>query len=476
MIAIKKVTILHTNDTHSYLNNFHKRKHVIDSAHQKYDNVLVVDSGDNLRGSLYYTVFEGEKEPYLLNKLGYDYMTLGNHDFDNGSKDVYHFLSHIHSQIILSNVQWEKDAYLKQITNYKPWTVHTFEDGLKIGIIGLLTPTTQNSSSPSEETLFFDPIDVSREKVAQLQKENVDVIIALSHLGDVEDVRLAEEVSGIHYIIGSHTHKVLEQPIVVTNDKGWQTQIFQAGSYGNYIGELEIGCDDDGVKRLNYQLIDLREYPFYDEALYEELKEWDKSVEAVVTKPIATLQEDLNGKRDVTKYTSTNLTNLITDAYLDKAKALGFSPDLAIMNSGGIRQTLKEGVVTYGDVLQILPFACELYICHMTGKDLFSALDSGEYPQVSQAKVVYHAQDDELRLKEILIKTPNGYEPLQMDKTYLVSTNTFIGTGKDGYIGFENTHNLLKKQYYDTDVLVSYLKKLPQPITYTNEVRKRVIQ
>lgn len=471
---MKRVKILHTNDTHSYLNNFHKRKHFIDSKRQETDNVLLVDAGDNLRGSLYYTVFYGEKEPYLLNKLGYDYVTLGNHEFDNGSRDVYRFLKKLDSKLVLSNVLFHDDKYLKKVKNHYPYVVHQFADGTKIGIFGLLTETTPISSSPSRQTHFLNVVETAKEMIACLQQEKVDAIILLSHLGDDEDIKLAQQVSGIHYIIGSHTHRVIEQPIIVKNESGWQTAIVQAGLYGGYIGEIDITLEDNQVILNRYHLTDLMQYPYYDAELAQEIEEWEKQVEEITHQVIATVEEDLIGKREVTKVQSTNLTNLVTDAYFEKAVSLGFQPDLAIMNSGGIRQSIPAGEVKYADVLQILPFACELVVCELTGEDIFKALHYGEYPQVSRAKITYEETELGVQLVDVQIKENNTYEPLDLNKTYLVVTNSFIANGKDEYFGFENKENLLTESILDTDILAEYFQKLKQPIRYTTEIRKLV--
>lgn len=471
---MKTVKILHTNDTHSYLNNFHKRKHFIDSKRQEAENVLVVDAGDNLRGSLYYAVFHGEKEPYLLNTLGYDYVTLGNHEFDNGSRDVYRFLKKLDSKLVLSNVLFHDDKYLKKVKNHYPYAVHQFDDGTKIGIFGLLTETTPISSSPSKQTHFLNVVETAKEMIACLQQEKVDAIILLSHLGDDEDIKLAHQISGIHYIIGSHTHRVIEQPIVVTNDNGWETAVVQAGLYGNYIGEIDVILENNQVLLNNYQLTDLTQYPYYDESLAQEIAEWEKQIEDITHQVIATVEEDLIGKREITKFQSTNLTNLVTDAYFEKAVSLGFQPDLAIMNSGGIRQSILAGDVKYADVLQILPFACELVACELTGAEIFNALNYGEYPQVSRAKITY-SQSETLQLETVEIKRENGYEMLDFSQTYLVVTNSFVASGKDEYFAFENKENLLTESVLDTDILAEYLQQLPQPIRYTDEVRKFIV-
>lgn len=470
---MKRFKILHTNDTHSYLNNFHKRKHFVDTKRQEIDNVLLVDAGDNLRGSLYYTVFHGEKEPYLLNKLGYDYVTLGNHEFDAGSKDVYNFVKKLNSKLVLSNVLFHDDKYLKKIKNHYPYVVHTFNDGTKIGIFGLLTETTPFSSSPSKQTHFLNVVETAKEMVACLQQEKVDAILLLSHLGDDEDIKLAQQVSGIHYIIGSHTHRVIDQPIIVTNENSFQTAIVQAGLYGNYIGEIDVILDDNQGILNAYQLTDLTQYSHYDGELAQEIAGWEKQIENITHQVIATVEEDLIGKRDITKVQSTNLTNLVTDAYFEKAVSLGFQPDLAIMNSGGIRQSILAGEVKYADVLQILPFACELVVCELTGEEIFTSLNYGEYPQVSRAKITY-SQSETLQLETVEIQRESGYEMLDFKKTYLVVTNSFIANGKDEYFGFENKENLLTESILDTDILTEYLQQLPQPINYTKEIRKNV--
>lgn len=470
MVDIK---ILHTNDTHSYLDNFHKRKHFIEMKRKENEHLLLVDSGDNLRGSLFYSIFHGEKEPQLLNDLTYDYFTLGNHEFDVGSKGVYDFIKQLKGKVLLSNVHIGQDRLLKKLNNIYLYDIYEVEN-IKIGLFGLLTQTTQTSSSPSKDTIFLNPIQSAKMIVEKLQQENVDVIILLSHLGDDEDIKLAMQVSGIHYIIGAHTHKVLQQPLQIKNNQQWETTIVQAGSYGNYIGEIDIAVNDHHVEMTKYQLTDLREYSSYDVKTYELIKDMVAEIEKVSTKNIATVKVELNGKRDIIKYQSTNLTNLITDAYFAKAVALGFSPDIAIMNSGGIRRTIKKGIVTYGDILQVMPFGCELVVCQMSGQEIYKALMHGEYPQVSHAKLSYTNYDDTIRLEKMTIKKGNRYETLDFEKNYIVVTNTYISSGKDGYITFEGKENLVKESILDTDILIEYLQSLKQPIQYTSEIRKTV--
>lgn len=471
---MKKFKILHTNDTHSYLNNFHKRKHFVDSKRLETENVLLVDAGDNLRGSLYYAIFHGEKEPYLLNKLGYDYITLGNHEFDNGSKDVYQFVKKLDSKVVLSNVLFNEDQYLKKWKNHYRYVIHQFDDGIKVGIFGLLTETTPFSSSPSKQTHFLNVVDTAKEMIVCLKSQKVDVIILLSHLGDDADLLLAQQVSGIHYIIGSHTHKVIEQPIIVTHSDGWQTAIMQAGMYGNYIGEIDVILEEDTAVLNAYHLTDLRHYVDYDTELAQEIDQWNEQIETIAYRCVATLEEDLVGQREIMKIQSTNLTNLVTDAYFDYAVSLGFQPDIAIMNSGGIRQSLLKGDVKYADVLQTLPFACELVLCELTGEELFHSLNEGEYPQVSHAKITYEQTKQGVQLIDVQIKGQNGYEPLDWTKKYLVVTNSFIASGKNGYLGFEYKKNLITESILDTEILASYLQKLQQPIKYTDEVRKAI--
>lgn len=249
--AQPSMVILHTNDTHSQIDPFMskslgevggvlRRYNFINETKAKYPFVLLLDAGDFSQGSPFYNFFKGETEITLMNMMGYDVVTLGNHEFDNGSAMLAKQLKNREFKVVCANYVF-KNKKLKKIV--EPYTIITY-DTLRIGIFGLTTDLKGLVSPQTEKELtFLDPVETAK-KIVQIlkEKEQCDIIICLSHLGldqirknDVSDKMLAEQVEGIDFIIGGHSHDYLEIPLIINN-----IQIFQAGAKGAYIGKIEL--------------------------------------------------------------------------------------------------------------------------------------------------------------------------------------------------------------------------------------------
>jgi len=245
------IVILHTNDTHSTLESYNEpgvgdvggilRRHsFIQQTRTQYPNTIVVDAGDFSQGTPYFNLFKGVPEIELMNMLGYDVVALGNHEFDNGSKVLAKRLKLANFKIVCANYKFKNNKLTKLV---KPYAVFNVA-GTKIGFFGLLCDM-KRVVMPNyyQEVTFLDPINSAQKTVELLKnKEQCDIIICLSHLGfdaevagNITDKDLAEQVSGIDFIIGGHTHKLIEEPVIVNNKK-----IVQAGKKGIYMGKLTI--------------------------------------------------------------------------------------------------------------------------------------------------------------------------------------------------------------------------------------------
>ena len=250
-----EIVILHTNDTHSRLESYDepgvgdvggvvRRNTFIRETRSLYPNTIVVDAGDFSQGTPYYNLFKGVPEIELMNKMGYDVVTLGNHEFDNGSKALAKRLKLADFKIVCANYQFKNKILAKLV---KPYTILHIA-GKKIGFFGLLCDM-KRLIMPSyyQEVTFLDPVAKAQNMVDILKnKEHCDLIICLSHLGidadfegDITDRDLADRVSGIDFIIGGHTHFLVEEPEIV-ND----TKILQVRKNGIYMGKLHINISD----------------------------------------------------------------------------------------------------------------------------------------------------------------------------------------------------------------------------------------
>jgi len=245
------IVILHTNDTHSHLESYNEpdlgdiggvvRRHTfIQQTRNQYPNTIVVDAGDFSQGTPYFNLFKGVPEILLMNKMGYDVVALGNHEFDNGSKALLKRLKLADFKIVCANYQFKNKRLARLV---KPYTIINV-DGKKIGFFGLLLDMKHVlMSNHYQEVTFLDPIAAAQKMVNILKnKENCDLIICLSHLGfraenegDITDKDIAENVPGIDVIIGGHSHFLFEEPVIV-ND----TKILQVRKNGIYVGKLMI--------------------------------------------------------------------------------------------------------------------------------------------------------------------------------------------------------------------------------------------
>lgn len=253
----KKLTILHTNDVHSYIEPFAanhpkypnmggvaRRAKLIEEIRQQNANVLLLDAGDIFQGTPYFNYFGGALEFKLMSKLKYDVATLGNHDFDNG-------LEGFHKQLPLANFPFVSANYDFSNTLLEgliaPYTI-LHKDGIKVGIFGLgIDFDGLVDKKNYQEARYLDPIDRTKDIVKQLkQVEKCDLIICLSHLGysykedKISDLKLATQTKDIDLIIGGHTHTFLEKPSVVKNLDGVDVLVNQAGCYGIMMGQIDF--------------------------------------------------------------------------------------------------------------------------------------------------------------------------------------------------------------------------------------------
>lgn len=254
-----RLTILHTNDTHSNIDPFPenhakfpgqggvaRRFDMIQKIRAEEENVLLLDAGDIFQGTPYFNKFGGVLEMKLMTELGYDAATMGNHDFDGGMEGFVKACEFAGFPFLCSNYDFTSTP-IAGLTND---TLILKKGDLKIGLFGVgvelkgLVPDAKFG-----ETHYIDPIEIANDKARELKEKNCDLIICLSHLGyeydsdKVSDRVLAQKTEGIHLIIGGHTHTFLEEPTQELNRKGETVLINQVGWAGVNLGRLDFEFD-----------------------------------------------------------------------------------------------------------------------------------------------------------------------------------------------------------------------------------------
>lgn len=459
------LTILHTNDFHARFEPISKYDSPCSSednaegkcfggsarlvtavaeARQRSNNSVLVDGGDQFQGSLFYTYYKGKAAAEFMNKLEYDAMTVGNHEFDDGPEVLRGFMDSVNFPVLMSNADVSKEPLLAD-TLKKSMVIE--KGGEKLGFIGLTPENTGELASPGKNVTFTSPIEAVRQEVEKLEAEGVNKIIVLSHSGYRVDQEVANTVPGIDVIVGGHSNTYLSN----TSDRAAgpyptmvnETAIVQAYAYGKFLGELNVTFDDDGkvIEAVGEPLL-MDGKVVEDKATVTRLGELAKPLDAIRNQVVADTAAPIEGNRDVCRVSECEMGNLVADAMLARVADQGIS--IAIQNSGGLRASIDSGEITMGEVLTVLPFQNTLSTFQLKGSDLVAALENGvsqveevagRFPQVAGLKFSWDASKEanQGRIVDVMVRDGDGWIALDDDKTYGVVTNNYVRGGGDGY-------------------------------------------
>ncbi len=254
-----KLTILHTNDTHSNIDPFPenhskypgkggvaRRFELIQKVRKEEESVLLLDAGDIFQGTPYFNKFGGVLEMKLMSKLGYDVATMGNHDFDGGLEGFVKARQFADFPFVCSNYDFKNtpiDGHTQSSTIIQKGEVKVGVFGVGVEMKGLVPDVKYG------ESVYNDPIDIANDRAAELKRQGCDLVICLSHLGyeyksdKVSDKVLAQKTKNIHLIIGGHTHTFLEKPTEGKNLIGETVLINQVGWAGINVGRIDFEFD-----------------------------------------------------------------------------------------------------------------------------------------------------------------------------------------------------------------------------------------
>ena len=263
----KKLTILHTNDVHSYIDPFPpthpknpnmggvaRRAALIETIRKENPNVLLLDAGDIFQGTPYFNYYGGELEFKLMSMMKYDLATIGNHDFDNSIEGLYNQLPNASFEFVNANYDFKNTIMDGHVKPYKI----VYKDEIKVGVFGIgIELEGLVDKKNYKETVYLDPVSVSQDMARILkQEEKCDLVICLSHIGyqyknepdKISDVRLATLTKDIDLIIGGHTHTFLDKPTIIKNADGKDVLVNQVGCYGVNLGRIDFYFDSDVSK------------------------------------------------------------------------------------------------------------------------------------------------------------------------------------------------------------------------------------
>lgn len=438
----KTITIIHTNDTHARLLSnetnigFAKIATLVKEAKAANPNTLVLDAGDTLHGMPIVNISKGGNAIKVLESTGYDYMTIGNHDFNYGQERLLELRDMTSIGMISANILDENGQNV-----FTPYVIKDI-DGVKVGIFGLSTPETAYKTSPSNVTglTFANPIETAKKIVDEI-KDETDVIIGLVHLGldggsEFTSEKLANEVDGIDVLIDGHSHTLLENGLLV-ND----TLIAQTSEHDKNVGKVTIEVTNGKVVNKTAELINVSTTADVekDPEVTKIIDEINAENEAVFAQVVAKTDIYLDGVRANVRTKETNLGNLSADAVRKAAGA-----DIGFVNGGNIRTDIQPGDITYGKLAELFPFGNTVQVKKITGEDLLKVLEisvqaypetQGGFMQVSGMSFEF---DPSKPAGSRVVGVKVGESQLDTTKEYTVAINDFLGIGGDGYEVFKN--------------------------------------
>ncbi|KAI1125829.1 Metallo-dependent phosphatase-like protein [Nemania abortiva] len=497
------ISFYHINDVHAHLDQFSSSgtdctkpergcyggyarvKTVLDESRPDHPDSLVLNVGDEFQGTLFYTFYGGEKIAETLNQIGFDAMTLGNHEWDGGDDKLGDFLKNLTFPIVSANVVSDNK---KLNSTIKPY--HIFEQ-YGLAIIGVTTETVPSISSPGKGTKFTDVVAAVQSSIDEIRATtNITRIAAITHIGYEEDKRLAQETSGLQLIMGGHSHTLLGDmegaegpyPTLETNKDGDEVFIVTAYRWGEYLGYIDVTYDADGrILAYHGAPIHLTNTTKQDEALQAQVDAWRVPFEEFAAEEIGETSIVLD--QSTCQEKECTLGDLISDAILQYRLDSGSAASFALVNAGGIRATIDAGPITRGEVLTAFPFSNAVVEVEFTGEELWSIFEgivSGvnqangnevtSFVQVSKGvKIEYNPAND---IGARLVRLTIAGEEVDLEAKYTVVTIDFIAGGGDNFFG--PLDGLVVLDTLD-EVLVAYVQS-NSPIDFELDGRIAVVE
>jgi 5'-nucleotidase len=501
------VHVIHVNDVHSHLDEFNsygndcqlssltkphlaeseqrtaqacsggyaRIKAQVDTLRDTYpNNHLVLNAGDEFQGTMFYTYYKGQKTAEVLNRMHFDAVTLGNHEFDDGPEHLAAYLQNLTAPIVCANVETSIDALRDAL-------VPSLEfPKLGIAVLGLLTPETKAVSSPGDEVTFVEPLEMVQALIDELRNRGYKRIIALTHIGYRQDQELVKATKGLSLVVGGHSHTFLGDvpgsegpyPTIVKDLDDVEVPIVTNGKWGFNLGHLEVTFAKDGrVTAYAGQPIRLLPDTSFDKKLEHDIRAWkqpflDYAMQVVgyARKPFSQMTCQL---------TECSIGNLVADAMLD-AHPRGHA---AMVNAGGLRAGLAHGNITRGEVMSILPFGSTLVDLVLTGAELWETIEgivswqnqqtgheTTSFAQVSGMQIVYSSTRPKgerlaslkVRKHDVTEKTDSAWQDVDKTASYTIVTLDFMVAGGDYW--WSERSDFVRQEKVD-EVLVSFVQK-----------------
>ena len=508
------LTLLHTNDTHSSYGGvtdkgmvcyaalcpggkggYVRLEQAVRAVREDRPEALFLDAGDIFQGTLFWVQHRERMPAALVDKMGYQAIIPGNHEFDDGPEVYLRMVNALQTPVLSANTRFETNLLAAGGHKIRASLI-VDNNGRKIGIIGIANPDTPFLSSPGPSVHFgawlqgqpegqqSSPQDGQipdlgaslREAVAGLEAKGVNIIVALTHLGLGKDRELARAVDGLDVIVGGHSHSLLANspdlqkkaegpyPVVEKSPNGNPVLVVTASTACLYLGRLEAGFDKAGVVRtwqgepipLDEATLLAMDAPGPDPALVRLIDDFAVPVAEMMGLSLGTIRNRLPATTEGQLLEPQDVRdcrmrecltgNVVTDAI----RAMAFDGNqIVVLNGGALRHSLPGGTVTMGDVLGTLPFNNVLMRTRMQGSMLLQVLEhgvsaheegEGRFLQVSGLRYAFdpaRQAGQRVTMAEVQTQGPDGlddgWRPVQPDALYPVVTIDYLVGGGDDF-------------------------------------------
>ena len=489
------IIILYENDVHCAVDSYTKLAAMKKELQESYAHVGVVSCGDYIQGGSLGVISKGEYIVNLMNLVGYDAVTLGNHEFDYRMERLEELIGMMDTKPVCSNFEkiGEDQSY------FEPYTIVSYGD-VEIAYIGITTPSTIKSSSPAqfkdENGNFIytfhttDLYETVQKNIDAAKADGADYIIAISHIGYAEDENyedlsdiedLIKNTEGFDVVLDAHSHSVIEG-MEIADKGGNEVLLSSTGTKFEHIGKLTIS---DGtfatelIKTADYKATD----PEVDAYILQMYAEYANLGERKVAVSMVNLiVNDADGNRLVRR-AETNLGNLCADAFRYMMDA-----DIGYMNGGGIRANIPEGDVTFNHLLNVLPFNNTVVLAEVSGQTIKDMLEmtlkdwpkeAGSFPHLSgitfsvntaipssvvvDENEIFVGVSGEYRVYDLKIynKETEKYEPIDLNGKYTIAAaNYYLLEYGSGMKMLESAKIIQNDGVLDVEVLENYINEM----------------
>lgn len=458
------IVILYENDAHCAIEGYAKLSAMKQEIASTGVHTGAVSVGDYLQGSSMGAISQGEYIVNIMNMVGYDAVTLGNHEFDYKLPRLLELSDLMNTKPVSCNFQ----KIGEENTVFDPYVMVTYGN-IDIAYIGITTPDTLTSSSPAQfkngngDYIYTfhgtDLYETVQKSIDKAEADGAEYVIALSHLG-TENVfeqwsvqTLVANTEGLDVVLDGHSHSVVEE-MILKDKADNEVLVSSTGTKFANIGKLTIENDGD----ITAELIGTETYEKTDEAINAYIDQINEEYAALGNRRIgnsevALMTVDENGNRMIRKQ-EMNIGDFCADAFRVVTGA-----DIGMMNGGGIRADIAEGEVTFNDILSVFPWNNTVCVAEVTGQQIVDLLEmgvryrpqeDGSFQQVSGIRFcvddsiptpvkvdeneVFVGVEGERRVKnvEVLDSSTGEYQPIDLGKTYTLASHNYLLVDQGG--------------------------------------------